>query len=257
MDTDSFIKKTAQEAGDAVWKRFGKDGPLYMKSEYAYDVVTKADLMADKFIVSKIKKHFPTHGINAEESGKVHEGAEYVWHIDPIDGTKNFSHNIPLFGTMIALAHKKRVILSAVYIPVNKELFFAKAGKGAYLNGKRIHCSTKKDFKKTEGFAQMQFMSRNIGFLKNILKLKGIDHLGTATYNCIAVNGCYVAAGRKDWTVAPYGQVHDFAAPSLILKESGCKVTNLDGKPWTLGTEGLVAANPYLHRQLIKLTRGV
>ncbi len=257
MTAETFIKKIAKEAGDIAWSRFGKDGAFYMKSEYAYDVVTKADLAVDTFVVSKIKKAFPSHGICAEESGKVNAGAEYVWYVDPIDGTKNFSKGIPLFGTMIALAHKKHVILSAVYIPMNRELFFAQARRGAFLNNRRIHCSAKRDFMKSEGFAQMQFMSRNIAFTHNLLMLKNIEHLAVATYNCMAVNGCYVAAGRKDWTVAPYGAVHDYAAVSLILKEAGCKVTTLAGAPWTLDNLEMVAANPILHKKLMKLTKNV
>ena len=257
MKVDVFIKKIAKKAGDAVWKRFGKDGVHYMKSEFAFDVVTKADLMADKMIVTAIRKAFPSHGINAEESGWYNKDAEYIWHIDPIDGTKNFAKHIPLFGTMIALSRGGKVILSAVYLPVNKELFFAKVGKGAFLNGKRIHCSTKKDFKKTEGFCQLEFAPRNAKFLRNLLALKNTNHLYVATYNCFAANGCYAAAGRKDWVVAPYGAMHDFPAPVLILQEAGCRVTDLKGKPWTLDSLEAVAANPTLHRELIKLTKSV
>jgi myo-inositol-1(or 4)-monophosphatase len=257
MNIDTFIKEIARKAGEATLKRFRKDGAIYMKSEYAFDVVTKADLMADKLIVSAIKKRFPTHGITAEESGTVRTESDYIWYVDPIDGTKNFAKHIPLFGTMIALAHKGELILSAVYIPASKELFFAKKGKGAFLNGKRIRCSPVKNLLKSDGFCQLQLMSRNRTFVKNILALKKTDHFAFATYNCFAVNGCYAAAGRKDWVVAPYGQIHDFAAPALILKESGCTITDFSGKPWTLHNKGIVAANPILHKQLIKLSKGV
>ncbi|MBV9349429.1 MAG: inositol monophosphatase [Patescibacteria group bacterium] len=252
MSVDAFIKKIATEAGDHAWARFGKDRKLYMKSNYSFDVVTKADLSTEKFIISAIRKAYPIHGIIAEESGKANEGAEYVWYIDPIDGTENFSRGIPLFAVMIALARRGRIILSAIYIPVNKELFFAKAGKGAYLNGKRIHCSTKKDFKRSHGFSQLQFRKPNTIFLKKLLALKGMEHFGVATYNCIGVNGCYTASGRRDWVAAPLGGIHDFPAPFLILKESGCVVTTLSGKPWTPGDIGFLAANPALHRQLLQ-----
>src|ERR1700690_2607989 len=100
MSTDAFIKKIAREAGAAVLKRFGKDGVHYMKSANRFDVVTKADLLSDRMIVSAIKKHYPEHGIISEESGNVNEGAEYVWVVDPIDGTLNFSSGVPLFGVM-------------------------------------------------------------------------------------------------------------------------------------------------------------
>src|SRR3989344_3237772 len=104
---DLFIQKLAKEAGALVLKRFGKDGVHYMKSDNAWDCVTEADLKADKFIVGRIKKAYPTHGIISEEGG----------------------------------VHNERVMLSAIHIPATKELFFAKRGKGSYLNGKRINCS--------------------------------------------------------------------------------------------------------------------
>lgn len=257
MNTETFIKKIAKEAGEAVWERFGKDGLHYMKSEYSYDVVTKADLMADALIVSAIRKNFPHHGINAEESGKVNENAEYVWYVDPIDGTENFSKGIPFFGVMIALTRRKSVVVSAVYLPAAKELFFARSGGGAFLNGKRIHCSPLKDFLRSDGCCQLRLRGKSAAFLKKLLPLGKGGHLSVNSYNCFAVNGSYVAMGRKDWVVAPYGAPHDYAAPSLILKESGCTVTDLKGKPWQVGTEGIVAANPTLHKQLLKLTKNV
>src|SRR3989344_8783192 len=104
---DRFIQKLAKEAGEAVLKRFGKDGVHHMKSERAWDSVTKADLLSEKIIISHIRKSYPTHGIIAEESGVTKDGAEYKWIIDPIDGTMYFADGIPLFGVFIALVHRK------------------------------------------------------------------------------------------------------------------------------------------------------
>lgn len=254
---DKFIQKVAVEAGRVVYKRFGKDKAEYMKSDNAWDLVTKADLMSEKIIVSQIKKKYPEHGILAEESGAVNHKAEYVWHIDPIDGTMNFSLGVPLFGVMIALARNKQVILSAIYLPMTKELFFAKEGKGAFLNGKRVHCTTKKNLERSLGVGQLKTSGRPAKFIRNILDYVKGHRLVLNSFGCMSVNVCYVACGRRDWSVALDGAVHDFAPPYLLLKESGCKVTDTKGKPWKLGTGGFVAANPSLHKQLLKLTKDV
>src|SRR3989344_9501077 len=118
--TDSFIQKLAKEAGVAVLKRFGKDGVHYMKSDHVWDVVTKADLLSERIIISAIRKKYPEHGIVSEERGVLKEGAEYLWIIDPIDGTLNFSLGVPLFGVMICLVHRGNVILSVINLPATE-----------------------------------------------------------------------------------------------------------------------------------------
>lgn len=254
---DKLIQKAVVKAGKAVLKRFGKDKIKYMKSDNLWDGVTKADLMSEKIIISEISKRHFDHGFIAEESGKKNLDSDYVWIIDPIDGTMNFSTDVPLFGVMAALAHRDRVILSAIYLPVTKELFFAKEERGAYLNGKRIYCSQKKDFKRTIGVGQLKTKGRAAKFMRNILDNVKSEHFMLSSFGSMSVNACYVACGRRDWAVPLEGAVHDFAPAYLLLKESGCKVTDLKGKPWKLGVGGMVAANPHLHKELLKLTKNI
>ncbi|MBI3573469.1 hypothetical protein HY090_00270, partial [Candidatus Kaiserbacteria bacterium] len=206
MDTDAFIKKTLVRAGEAALKLFGKVGVHYMKSDNVWDCVTKADLLSEKIIISAIQKHYPDHGIIAEESGRMNAGAEYVWIIDPIDGTLNFSRGIPLFGVMMCLARRGKVILSAIYLPVLKEFFFAKAGKGAYLNGKRIHCSRKATLEQSFGTGSSSLRGRTVRFLRTLLAKCKKDRLQMASFGSICVNTAYVACGRRDWAVLLSGQ---------------------------------------------------
>ena len=258
-DMDTFIQKLAVEAGSAVLKRFGKDGAHYTKSERIWDVVTKADLLSERIIISRIKKKLPEHGIISEESGEFNKDAEYVWIIDPIDGTLNFSNSIPMFGVMICLTRKGNVILSAVNLPATGELFFAKAGKGAYVNGKRIRCSQLKSLHNSSGCSTVatgKNGKREERFVKNILKLGARQEIHLGSFGSCA-NECYVAAGRKDWTVSLAGKIWDFAPTYLILKEAGCKVTDTRGRPWKLGINEMVAANPTLHKEVLKLTRNI
>lgn len=254
---DKFIQKIAKAAGKAVLKRFGKDGVVYYKSKHAYDAVTKADLLSEKIIISAIRKTYPNHSILAEESGEINPGEDYKWIIDPIDGTQNFATSVPLFGVMICLAHKNRVVLSAVYLPVTDEMFFAKAGKGAYLNGKKIRCSSAKKLDSSIGCGFVGSRDRTQRFIKRLLSATRGDHLSFNSFGCISLNSCYVACGRKDWAVSLYGEIHDFAPTYLIMKESGCRVTNCKGEPWQIGDNEAVAANPVMHSQLLKLTKNL
>lgn len=254
---DTFIQKIAKEAGNAVLKRFGKDGVHYAKSAHAWDVVTKADLLSEKILISRIKKAYPEHGIIAEESGSVREGAEYVWVIDPIDGTMNFSRGVPLFGVMVCLVRDGDVVLSAINLPATKEFFFARAGGGAYCNGKRIQCSQRKELDQSIGSIASTVRSRTAALLRKLLQAGKEEYVHLSMFGSMASNVCYTACGRRDWAVPLAGSIWDFAPAYLILKESGCKVTDTKGNPWKFGMLEMVAANPRLHKRLLKLTKDI
>src|SRR3989344_2221863 len=254
---DTFIRHVAKEAGKAVLKRFGKDGVHYMKSDHVWDVVTKADLLSENIIIAALKKKYPGHGIVSEERGVLNEGAEYVWIIDPIDGTLNFSLCVPLFGIMICLVHRGDVILSVINLPATGELFFAKAEKGAYLNGKRVHCSRMKSFDNSFGCGSATMGGRTAKFVKQVLRSGEKERIQLGSFGSMSSNACYVACGRRDWMVPLTGKVWDFAPAFLILKEAGCKVTDTNGNPWKFGTLEMVAANPTLHKKLLKLTKNI
>jgi|SRR3989344_479078 len=254
---DTFIQCIAKEAGDAAFKMFDKIGVKYMKSDHALDCVTEADLLADKMIVSAIRKKYPTHGIISEESAPHNAEEDYVWIIDPIDGTLNFATGIPIFGTMIALAHRGEVILSAIYLPATRELFFAKRGKGAYRNRKRIRCSSHRKWFGSTGVGPSGLRPRAIKFIRKLIAGAHKNRIAYTVYGSMAVDAAYIATGRRDWYVVVSGKIHDYAPVVLLLEESGCKVTNTRGDAWRLTDTEAIAANPTLHKQLLKLTKGV
>ena len=256
-NAERFIQDIVKKAGDAVLKRFGKDGVHYMKSEHLWDVVTKADLLSETIIIDAIRKAYPDHGIISEESGEIGESSEYIWIIDPIDGTLNFSRGVPLFGVMMCLVRKGEVLLSAINLPALGERFFAKKGGGAYLNGKRINCSKRKTLNQSFGAGSARLDGRPAAFLSTLLRAARREQIQYASFFSMAVNSAYVASGRRDWMAPLVGSIWDFAPAYLLLKESGCKVTDTNGKPWKFGVLELVAANPTLHNKLIALTKGV
>jgi len=254
---DKFLQEIVKKAGRAVLKKFGEEGVHYAKSARAWDVVTKSDLLSEEIIVSAIRKKYPEHGIIAEERGSIKEESEYVWVIDPIDGTFNYSRGVPAFGVMACIVRDSVVQASAINLPATNEFFFAKAGKGAYRNGKRIHCSSAKVLQTTVGTGSTSVSKRAARFLDTLMKNNKSGHMMLSSFASMANNACYTAAGKRDWMVAVNGSIWDFAPAYLMLKEAGCKVTDTKGKPWKFGTLEMVAANPKLHTQLLKLTKNV
>lgn len=250
---DKFIRAAAKEAGKYAMARFSKHRLVRHKSASPWSIVTDVDIATEQLLIKRIRTAYPGHGVIAEESGRVRANAEYVWVIDPIDGTLNFASGIPLFGTMLALVHKGEVVLSAIYLPLLDELYVAKKGKGAHLNGTRIHASRTKKFTNSRGVGFSSIRMRTAPFIVRIFKAIGQEHVVFNSFGAISVNACFVACGRRDWIMAPHGELHDFAPTYLLLKEAGCSVSDAAGKEWKFGAQGIVAANPVLHRQLLKL----
>jgi len=254
---ERFVQQIVKKAGLAALKRFGKDGVHYSKSAHRGDVVTKADLLSNLIIVSAIKKRYPTHGIISEETGKSNTDADYIWIIDPIDGTFNFATNVPLFGVMVALAYKKSIILSAIFLPSDDELYFARRGRGAYMNGKRLRCSRIKNWSSSAGVGPTWLSPRSLRFLKGLLTEAKNKKMMFSGLGSIAIDAAYIAAGKRDWFAGLNGKLHDFAPAYLLMREAGCKVTNIHGKDWTFEDREVLAANPVLHKKLLKLAKGV
>ena len=251
---EKFIKEIIVKAGKLTVKYFGKVGVDYTKSG-VNDVVTIADLKSQKLITDAIQKKFPEHGIIGEENERMQTNAKYVWYIDPIDGSGNYSRAIPIYGVMIALAKDNVVIMSAIYMPMTKELYFAKKNNGAFLNNKRIYCSKFKKYIDSNGIMGAVWDKNRKNINASIIKNVNNGSVFISTLGSIAVNSCMVSDGRKDWIISDHGGVWDYAAPSLILRESGCTVTNSKGMPWTLKDRYMVAANPALHKELSKVIR--
>lgn len=249
---ETFIKQITKEAGTIILKKFGKIEVKYTKKDVT-DVVTKADLMANKIIISAIKKKYTTHAIISEETGEHQIGSEYCWIIDPLDGTRNFSRKTPMFAVMISLAHNGEIKLATIYNPCTDELFFAQKGKGTFLNGKKIHCSKHKFLENSWGIINSVMTERNMINLKKFINHSEKEKFWISALGSSGVSAMYLANDRRDWWISQGGGVWDYASPSLILSEAGCKATNLKGEPWSIKDRELLAANKYLHPKLSKI----
>ncbi len=215
--------------------------------KYFSEALLPADLASNAFITESIKREFPNDGIISEETGESNVEAEYIWIIDPLDGTLNFAKGIPAYTVLIARARAGIVELAVIYDPIHDELCFAKKGEGAYLNGTKIKCSVMKSLEDTVGCSSGNLRLKDLARLEKMINASPTGKVSSTSFYGIGTNALYVATGRRDWYMVTGGALWDHAAPSLILEESGCKITTIEGKPWTFADKTMLAANPELH----------
>ncbi|MCB2214169.1 inositol monophosphatase [bacterium] len=249
--TLDFIKQIAREAGDILESFIGEDLDIRHKSRT--DLVTKADHASEDYLISAIREAFQNHAINAEESGQLAGTPEHQWFIDPLDGTLNYAHGVPIYCVSIAYAHQGELVLGVIYDPTRDEMFSAERGQGAFLNDKPIHVS---DFENlidcmlVTGFPHDRWGMPNdnvINFIEFSKQTQTVRRLGSA-----ALDIAYVAAGRLDgfWEVSINSW--DVAAGGLLVREAGGLVTNLEGDPDFLKEPiSIIAANPVIHSKMM------
>jgi myo-inositol-1(or 4)-monophosphatase len=239
----------AREAGTLLANFYERRIPFETKAEF--DLVTEADRASEKLVVERLRSHFPTHGIVAEEGGGHEAPSEFCWYVDPLDGTTNFAHNFPVFNVSIGLARAGEMIAGVVYDPMRQELFTAERGAGAYLNNRRIHVSKAKTI--ADSLASTGFPSRkrrhniNIHFYYQLaMASHGVRRTGSA-----AIDIAYVACGRLDFFWEFGLKSWDMAAGKLLVQEAGGRVTDMYGRPHTLASESTLADNSVLHDEVI------
>ena len=216
------------------------------------NLVTEADHAAERAIIEVIKAAFPLHSILGEESGASDNDSDYKWIIDPIDGTVNFAHGIPLCCVSIGLEEKGEIIMGVVYNALMNEMFVAEKGKGATLNGNTIKVSNQTQLAASclvTGFPYSYLDAPN-GPLQIFDRLirRGIPvrRLGSA-----AIDLCWVAAGRFDGFYEHKLEAWDSAAGFLMVQEAGGSVTDFTGKPYSVYQPRILATNGHIHTELL------
>ena len=248
--------KAARSAG-AIINRASMDLDLLkVNTKSPNDFVTEVDHAAEAVIIETLLGAYPGHGILAEESGRAHgaKDSDYVWIIDPLDGTTNFIHGFPVYAVSIALAFRGQVQQAVVYDPTRNDLFYASKGRGAFLNDKRLRVS--KRIRLAECLISTGFPFRKGDNFKRYLQMLEVlmpQCAGLRRPGAAALDLCYVAAGFCDGFFETGLSPWDIAAGSLLITEAGGLIGNFTGEADYLYQREVVAGNPKIYGQLVPL----
>ncbi len=250
------IERLAREAGAILRAGFRRQHRVDSKGA-AIDLVTEMDEASERFLLGQILARFPDHRIVTEESG-VHGGeGRCSWLIDPLDGTVNYAHGIPIYSVSVAFAVDGQVVKGAVYDPSQDECFSAERGRGAQLNGAALRTSSESDLARSllvTGFPYDIWTNPQDNldhFARFARRTRGVRRLGSA-----ALDLCYVAAGRFDGFWELRLKAWDVAAGALAAEEAGARVSRIDGSDGYLQPEtSILAANPALHTAMLEVLR--
>jgi len=244
----------ARDAGNVILKNINKLDRLSIEVKAKNDFVTEVDRKAEEQVIYNLRKAYPEHCILAEESGR-DDGADsdYLWIIDPLDGTTNYLHSFPQYAVSIALAVKGRLEVAVVFDPIKNELFTASRGDGAQLNERKIRVTPHKGLNGAllgTGFPFKQ--PQHLDTYLETFKAVHADTAGIRRAGSAALDLAYVAAGRLDgfWEIGLSSW--DMAAGILLVKEAGGIVTDFSGKADYLETGNVVAATPKVFPELFE-----
>ncbi|HEC80057.1 MAG TPA: inositol monophosphatase [Firmicutes bacterium] len=252
----NFIREVAIKAGELLMEYYKEDLSMYLKGDI--NPVTIADTESEKLIIGEIKKAFPHHSILAEETGGEKQESEWLWVIDPLDGTTNYAHHYPSFCVSIALLKKCKPIMGVIYHPLLNEFFYAERGNGAYLNDRPIKVSNVDKLDKaflTTGFAYdvHETEDDNVDNFRAFLKRSMAIRRGGSA----ALDLAYTACGRFDgfWEM----RLHpwDTAAGILMVEEAGGRVTTFDGGDFDIYKKEILATNGLIHNDMIDVLTGI
>lgn len=250
----TVAKEAATEAGKVVKKYYQSELKLHNKG-YFTNFATQADLESEKKVIEIIKANFPEHNIIAEESGRVDNGSEYSWAIDPIDGTIPFTDGIPFFGVSIGLLKNNKPFVGVINMVGSDELFWAEEGKGAFKNGKQIQVRKEDNLGNVTFALEMGHNERQMRLEKHfkpiVEKVRMVYVMGSSVMSHVLV-----AQGHLDGLfIRAY--VWDFAAGAILVQEAGGKVTDPRGDEvdFTQKQIHIIATNGLIHDQIIELYR--
>ena len=258
VSTQSALLKVmsdaARKAARGLNRDFGELSELQVSRKAPADFVSAADIKAEQTIFEALEKARPGYSFLGEERGLI-EGTDktHTWIVDPLDGTTNFLHAIPHFAINVALQREGAIVAAVTYNPITNELFWAEKGKGCFVNDKRLRVAGRKHLDEAVLGTGIPFLGhgQHARFLKELHQISqrvaGVRRFGAASLDL-----AYVAAGRLDGFWERDLKPWDMAAGLLMINEAGGKVSNLDGNPYSFGSEGILASNLELHPQILE-----
>lgn len=248
-----IAKQAAFKAGEILTEHYGEIPADAVRKKSATDLLSFVDETAEKTIIEYLKDHYPDHKIYAEESGHQSGNSEYQWIIDPLDGTTNYLHQIPVFAVSIGLQQGDELILGVVYNPQTGEMFSAEKGNGAFLNGQPIRVSDNTDPGESLiatgfPFKSKEFLPQYLQAFENILSgCRGMRRVGSAAMDMV-----YLACGRFDafWELGL--EAWDIAAGTVIIREAGGHVTDFWNNQQFLHNNYILASNGQIHAHMLE-----
>lgn len=254
-DIEAVLLEAVRTGGEYIVRHVAERADVQFKTSWA-DLVTAVDKAVERQIRSLIQHHFPDHGFLGEEGGGGWD-REYTWVLDPVDGTTNFAHGLPNYVCSLACFRGVDPVAAAIYDPNRNELFFARKGGGAYLNGRPIHVDSAKQLHECLLCTNLMWDTRENRFyrLPHLLELgrnvRGIRSLGAA-----ALEIAYVACGRVSAFIQYRLSPWDFGAGALLVTEAGGRITRMDGSPLDVTQAGSVlATNGLIHQEILQYFR--
>lgn len=250
------LLRAARDAGNIMQQHFNGTYKISSKSSIN-DLVTEVDKLSEAAIVKDIRAQFPDHDILSEEAGELAGNSAYKWIVDPIDGTVNYAHGVPVCCVSIGVEKEGSIIMGAVYNPFMNEFYFAEKGEGATLNDKKILVSENKNIESAflvTGFPyQWEDMKNDPMEIFSYFVKQGspVRRMGSA-----AIDLCWVACGRFDGFWEHNLNAWDAAAGFLIVEEAGGKVTDFKGDVYSPYQRKLIATNGFIHKDLLKAVNG-
>jgi len=253
----NFAKQIALDAGNVLLQHLGS---AQVSSKGDIDLVTEADIAAEKLIIDQICSYYPKHGILAEESGEAvsvgEGGSSWKWIIDPLDGTSNYAHGYPCFCVSIGLENNGELQLGVVYDPTRKELFAAERGEGATLNDRRIHVSEVEELNNAMLVTGFPYNVRERPDFAREFAMFTMNAQAVRRDGSAALDLAYVACGRFDGFWEDGLNPWDMAAGVLLIQEAGGQVTNYGNEPLSIYTKQVVASNGLIHETMLSLLNG-
>lgn len=252
-EIETVARRAILEAGDVICEKIGHVADSWIENKGPADYVTIVDQKCELIIMEEVRNNFPDHHIMSEETANDGLQAGYTWVIDPLDGTTNFIHGFPFVAVSIAVCRDRVPILGFVYDPVRKELFSAKKGEGAWLNGSRLHMRADTNLEKALIATGFPFRRKSIvdpylkAFKSIFMEVSGIRRAGAA-----ALDLAYLGAGRVDgfWEIGL--KAWDIAAGALIVQEAGGIVSDFAGENKYLYSGNVVGGTPAIYPFLLE-----
>lgn len=249
----NILLKAITESGNILEEYFQKDFKIESKDTIS-NLVTEVDKKSEAVIMEIIQSEYPGHFIMTEESGEIVTDSEYKWIIDPIDGTINYAHSIPICCVSIGLEKAGEIILGAVYNPFMNELFFAEKNQGAFLNDKKIEVSKEDDLRMSLLVTGFPYITSNEPDLQlNIFNKIVSSDIPIRRLGSAALDLCWTANGRFDGFWEFNLHAWDVAAGSLILTEAGGTLSDFNGDEYSVYNKQILATNGKVHNQLLEV----